>query len=133
MARHKLRESNLRGLDKAGIYSDGDGLFLRVRKGGSRQWFFIYRRGGRRTEIGLGGHGQGTAPVSLALAREKAEAVRQMLARGEDPRPGGRPVPAVVTFAHCMEGLLQAKSGEWRNPKHRAQWEMTLRVYAAPL
>ncbi len=132
MARHKLRESNLARLSKPGIYGDGDGLFLRVRKGGSKQWFFIYRRGTDRTEIGLGGYGQGTAPVSLALAREKADAIRDKLARGVDPREERKPV-RVVTFADCMEDLLRAKSGNWRNDKHRQQWEMTLREYAAPL
>lgn len=132
MARHKLSESNLKRLDKPGVYSDGDGLFIRVRKGGSRQWFFIYKRNGKRTEIGLGGYGQGTAPVSLALARGKAEDIRQALARGEDPR-GERKSVRVITFADCMDGLLKAKANDWTNDKHRAQWEMTLREYAAPL
>lgn len=132
MARHKLTETTIKRLDAPGIYGDGDGLFLRVRKGGSRQWFFIFKRSGRRTEIGLGGYGQGTAPVSLTLAREKAASIRDKLARGEDPKGGQNP-PRVVTFADCLDGLLQAKSGEWKNDKHRAQWEMTLREYAAPL
>jgi hypothetical protein len=87
MARFKLTETKVRKLDKAGIYSDGDGLFLRVRAGGSKQWLFIYKRAGKRTEIGLGGYGQGTAPVSLELAREKADGMRHRLARGEDRRP----------------------------------------------
>lgn len=133
MARHKLSESNLKRLDKPGVYGDGDGLWMRVRKGGSRQWFFIYRRAGQRTEIGLGGYGQGTAPVSLALAREKAEAIREKLARGEDPRSEKKAPVRIVTFADCMEGLLRAKAGDWTNDKHRAQWEMTLRKYAVPL
>lgn len=133
MARHKLTESTIKRLDQAGIYSDGDGLFLRVRKGGSRQWFFIWKRDGKRTEIGLGGYGQGTAPVSLALAREKAEAIRLKLARGEDPRGEARKPARVVTFADCMEGLLATKANDWTNPKHKAQWEMTLREYAKPL
>lgn len=133
MARHKLTESTIKRLDQVGIYSDGDGLFLRVRKGGSRQWFFIWKRDGKRTEIGLGGYGQGTAPVSLALAREKAEAIRQKLARGEDPRGEARKPARVVTFADCMEGLLATKANDWTNPKHKAQWEMTLREYAKPL
>ncbi|MGJ0506159.1 MAG: tyrosine-type recombinase/integrase [Methylocystis sp.] len=132
MARHKLSESNLKKLDTPGIYSDGDGLFLRVRKGGSRQWFFIYRRGTARHELGLGGYGQGTAPVSLALAREKAQAIRDTLARGLDPS-AERKAPRVVTFKHCMDELLAAKAPEWKNDKHRAQWEMTLREYAKPL
>ncbi len=133
MARHKLRESNLKALDKPGVYGDGDGLFLRVRKGGSKQWFFIWKRDGKRTEIGLGGYGQGTAPVSLTLAREKAEAIRQKLARGEDPRGEGKRTVRVITFKDCMDGLLKAKADEWTNDKHRAQWEMTLREYAKPL
>lgn len=133
MARHKLSESNLKRLDKPGIYGDGDGLFIRVRKGGSKQWFFIFKREGKRTEIGLGGYGQGTAPVSLALAREKAEAIRQKLARGEDPRNEARKPARVVTFKDCMDGLLKAKTDDWTNDKHRAQWEMTLREYAKPL
>lgn len=132
MARHKLTEASIKKTDKPGVYGDGDGLFLRVRKGGSRQWFFIYRRGTARTEIGLGGYGQGTAPVSLSLAREKADALRDRLARGEDLKAEKKTV-RVVTFADCMDGLLKTKADDWTNDKHRAQWEMTLREYAAPL
>ncbi|QKC83939.1 site-specific integrase [Mesorhizobium sp. NZP2077] len=132
MSRHKLSEAGLKKLDKAGIYSDGDGLFLRVRKGGSKQWFFIYKRAGKRAELGLGGYGQGTAPVSVALAREKADIFRQKLARGEELRATSKP-PRVITFEHCMDELLKAKAGDWKNMKHKAQWEMTLREYAKPL
>ncbi|MCC3243749.1 integrase arm-type DNA-binding domain-containing protein [Methylocystis sp. WRRC1] len=132
MARRLLSETRIRTLSKPGIYADGDGLFLRVRKGGSRQWFFIFRRGKTRTELGLGGYGQGTAPVSLALAREKADAIRDKLARGLDPAAERKP-PRVVTFKHCMDELLAAKAAEWKNDKHRQQWEMTLREYAKPL
>src|SRR5690606_20487873 len=117
-------DAAIKRLDKPGIYSDGDGLYLRVRKGGSRQWLFVYKRGGRRVEMGLGGYGQGTAPVSLALAREKAEIIRGKLARGIDPREDRRPA-RVITFRHCMDELLRSKEGSWRNAKHRAQWEMT--------
>lgn len=132
MARHKLTEAGIKRLDQAGIYSDGDGLFIRVRKGGSRQWFFIYKRDNKRTEIGLGGYGQGTAPVSLALAREKAEAIRSKLARGFNPREERKPA-RVITFKHCMDELLASKEGSWKNDKHRAQWLMTLQDYAKPL
>ncbi|WP_245519669.1 MULTISPECIES: integrase arm-type DNA-binding domain-containing protein [unclassified Mesorhizobium] len=133
MARHKLSEAGLKRIDKAGVYSDGDGLFLRIRKGGSRQWFFIYKRDGKRSELGLGGYGQGTAPVSLVLAREKAEVLRQRLARGEELRVEAKPTPRVITFEHCMDELLKAKAGNWKNAKHKAQWEMTLKEYAKPL
>lgn len=132
MARHKLSETEIKRLEKPGIYSDGDGLFLRVRKGGSRQWLFIYKRSGQRTELGLGGYGRGTAPVSLALARDKADEIRDKLARGVDPKADHKPA-RVITFRHCMDELLASKEGGWSNDKHRAQWHMTLKDYAEPL
>jgi integrase len=122
MARNKLSESRIRTLP-AGIHSDGDGLFLRVRKEGSRQWFFIFRRGDARKELGLGGYGQGTPPVSLVLAREKAEAIRQRLARGED-------LAGSKTFLDVMEDVIAVKEASFRNAKHKAQWRMTLDTYA---
>ena len=132
MALHKLTENKIKSLTEPGIYGDGDGLWLRVQKTGSKNWVFIYRRGTKRVEMGLGGHGRGTAPVSLKLAREKAEAIRDKLARGEDPKADRKPA-RVITFAHCMEELLKSKADGWTNDKHRAQWEMTLREYAKPL
>ena len=126
MARNKLSETKIKSLTKPGIYSDGDGLYLRVRAGGSRQWVFIHKRSGARTETGLGGYGQGTAPVSLALAREKADEMRQRLARGE--RLHDR-----KTFAEVMDDVLDVKLASSKNKKHQDQWAMTLRTYAAPL
>ncbi|MCD7109730.1 tyrosine-type recombinase/integrase [Rhizobium sp. DKSPLA3] len=125
MARNKLSETRIRTL-KPGIHSDGDGLYLRVRNEGSRQWVFIFKRDGKRTELGLGGHGQGTAPVSVALAREKADTIRDRLARGED-------LAKSKTFKDVMDDVLAVKEGSFRNDKHRAQWLMTLREYAKPL
>lgn len=76
--------------------------------------------------MGLGGYGQGTAPVSLALAREKAEAIRQRLARGED-------LLQRKTFLDVMEDVIAVKEASFKNEKHKAQWRMTLDRYAAPL
>lgn len=132
MARNKLSETKIKAISKPGIYGDGDGLFIRVQKTGSRNWLFVYRRGQQRNEIGLGGYGQGTAPVSLPLAREKADAIRQQLARGEDPRASRNAIKP-KTFGEVMEQLLTAKESEWTNPKHAEQWKMTLRSYAKPL
>jgi integrase len=38
-----------------------------------------------------------------------------------------------MTFGQCVETFLEFKRHEWTNPKHVAQWEMTLREYAKPL
>ncbi|MDK1372947.1 MULTISPECIES: site-specific integrase [unclassified Sinorhizobium] len=126
MALNKLSETKVRKLEKPGIYSDGGGLYLRVRSGGSKQWFFIYKRDGKRTEIGLGGYGQGTAPVSVELAREKADAIRNRLARGEE-------LAKRHTFADVMEDTIKNKLSTFRNDKHKAQWRMTLDTYAKAL
>jgi hypothetical protein len=37
------------------------------------------------------------------------------------------------TFGHFADEFLAAKASEWRNSKHRAQWNMTLEKYAGPL
>lgn len=111
MARNKLSEIRIRSLP-VGIHSDGDGLYLRVRNGGSRQWFFIYKRAGKRTELGLGGHGQGTGTVSVALAREKADAIHERLARGDD-------LAARKTFLEVMNDVVAVKGAGFRNEKHR--------------
>jgi integrase len=133
MARNRLSETRCKSLPK-GIHTDGDGLYLRVHASGSRNWVFIWRRGDKRNEMGLGGYGQGTAPVSLALAREKAEKIRQALARGDDPRQG-KPSrrQGVHTFEEAMESLLTKKGAELKSDKQLQQWQMTLRTYARPL
>ncbi|MBC2773414.1 integrase arm-type DNA-binding domain-containing protein [Rhizobium sp. AQ_MP] len=130
MARHKLTEKACKALSEPGIYSDGDGLYLRVRPGGSKQWLFVYRWEGKRAELGLGGYGAGTAPVSVSLARDKAAAIRDMLARKEDPKADKK---TGATFAEIMEDVIKLKAKSSKNEKHRQQWAMTLREYAKPL
>lgn len=137
MARHKLTETKIKALDKPGVYSDGDGLYLRVQKGGSKNWVFVWRRGAMRNERGLGGYGQGTAPVSLALAREKASKIRAALAAEafapvDDSLLGIR-ADKPVTFGDAVRDLLRNKESGWRNLKHAQQWAMTLNEYAKPL
>ena len=134
MARNKLSETKCKTVATVGMHSDGDGLYLKVQRGGSKSWVFVWRRGDKRNEMGLGGFGQGTAPVSLALAREKADKVRNALARGDDPR-GGKPARRSEghTFQEALESLLEKKEAELKSPKQLQQWRMTLREYAKPL
>lgn len=131
MARNKLSEARVKGLSKPGLYGDGDGLWIRVQKAGSRNWVFIYRRGTERVEMGLGGYGQGTAPVSVALAREKADAIRDQLARGENPRASRNTKPK--TFLDVAKALIEAKRPEWTGGKTAREWEVGLLDYAKHL
>lgn len=108
-----------------GRYADGDGLYLRVEPSGTRSWVLIYSRGGRgankRSELGLGS----ARDVSLAEAREMARRMRAAIRRGEDPRTARHPERA-ETFGEAADAYIASMSPGWRNPKHRAQWAMTL-------
>ena len=114
---------------KPGVYLDGQGLRLIVGATGGRKWVFRFMRRGRSQEMGLGG-----AAVSLAKARERAAEARRMLAAGQNPIDGARLAKAGrPTFGQVADDFLSAKQSEWRNAKHRAQWEMTLQRYCTPL
>ncbi|MGR9056028.1 tyrosine-type recombinase/integrase [Rhizobium leguminosarum] len=110
MVRHKLTDAKIKSLKKPGIYGDGGCLYLRVHQGGSRGWFFIYTLHGKRTELGLGGF-DGAAPVSLALARKKAEDERKILAAGQDPKlmRDVRKASETVTFGALAKTYIEEK------------------------
>ena len=114
---------------KPGTYLDGQGLRLIVGASGGRKWVCRFMRRGRSQEMGLGGAG-----VSLAVARERAADARRMLAAGQNPIDAARLARAGrPTFGQVADDFLSAKQSEWRNAKHRAQWEMTLHRYCSPL
>lgn len=135
MARHKLTDTKIKAALKAGKddkLGDGDGLWLYVQKSSTASWVFIRIRHGWRREMGLGSYRY----VSLAAARNKAEEVRDILGRGGDPfKELPERIAAVKpkTFGECADDLLAAKESQFRNDKHKAQWKMTLTVYAKPL
>jgi integrase len=60
-----------------------------------------------------------------------------MLEAGKNPIEAKRQAAMIEagkpTFGTVADALMAAKESEWRNPKHRAQWRMTLETYAAPL
>ncbi|WP_413709156.1 tyrosine-type recombinase/integrase [Rhizobium sp. Rhizsp82] len=129
MARNKLTATQVKAATKPGRLGDGDGLYLVIRKDGGKAWVFIYVRNGKRKEMGFGAVGSGTGRVSLADARVKAEEARSILGRGGDPflemeERKARKKPH--TFEEAVAALLKSLDGKWKNPKHEAQWKMTL-------
>ena len=129
---NKLSARTVATLAKPGRYGDGSGLYLVVSETGARKWVFRFTFGGRVTEMGFG-----NAAVSLAQARGKAVEARKTLAERKSPIEARREAERIAagkpTFGQCADALLEAKSSEWRNEKHRAQWAMTLAEYAKPL
>lgn len=128
---NQLTVSRAKGLKKPGRHSDGNGLYLKVRKSGSKYWVFMTKKNGKRTEMGLGSYDD----LSLHDARKKAEKLRVKVSEDKPLRqaethqfPIRKP-----TFLECIDRYLKTKERGWKNDKHRAQWHMTLRTYAKPL
>lgn len=117
-------------ITKPGRHGDGGGLYLVVDKSGAKRWVFLYRRDATLREMGLGG----LKSVTLARARELAGEARANLQAGIDPIAAKNSAPVTVpTFGEEANDFIEAMKPQFRNAKHIAQWEMTLRDYAAPL
>lgn len=120
---NKLSARFVETAKKAGRHSDGGGLYLLVDKTGAKRWVFMFVRGGRRTELGLGS----LTAIGLVKARQLAAQAREAIATGKDPRtvrgPSGG---AVVTFGTAADAYIDAQAPRFRNAKHLDQWRMTL-------
>jgi integrase len=133
---HKFTAKQVERLIKGGRHGrhgDGGGLYLSIDKGDRKRWVFLFRdrRTGKLREMGLGS----AAEVTLAQARDKAQAAREAIKRGEDPIAAARAtMPATIpTFAALADEVVTSLEAGWRNEKHRAQWRSTLATYCQPL
>ena len=132
----------VKGLTTAGLHPVGGvaGLMLQVSPTGTRSWLMRIKVGNKRREIGLGAF----PGVTLALAREKAQATRDAITKGIDPvaqRAAARQTIVEQqqeekaldwTFKRSAEAYIKAKKPGWRNAKHGTQWVNTLTTYAYP-
>jgi integrase len=125
---NRLNARAVATLAEYGRHADGGGLYLSISPNGGRRWVFLYRWHGKPTEIGFGS----ARDVTLARARELAKDARGRLAEGINPKEARKAIEG-TTFGECADRLIAAMRPSWRNDKHAAQWEMTLREYAAPL
>ncbi len=128
---------------KPGSYTDGGGLMLVVGKS-SASWMLRYRFDGKRRDMGLG-PARGEAALSLSVVRLRAAEARAQLAGKVDPlaakgaeaaerqaAEARKAKAALNSFRAAAEALHQAKAGEWKNPKHAAQWLATLKAHVFP-
>lgn len=112
------------------------GLHLRI-SGEHRGWVLRITVGDVRRDIGLGAYPQ----VTLAHAREQAREMHKQLRLGVVPAAPSRTQKSALaaaqaadkTFDWCAGQYVNSKADEWKNPKHRQQWENTLREYASPV
>jgi integrase len=124
---------DVKRLRKPGRYGDGWGLILDVIGKDRKNWLFRFTLAGRERWMGLGS----ARDVSLAEAREKAQAARALVKSGIDPidhRNGkAQEQAAKVTFNEAAALYIAAHESAWRNRKHGQQWRNTLATYAAPV
>jgi len=147
---NRLNARSVATLKEYGRHADGGGLYLSISKPpkrkagkswaavaspsgvgnakGGRRWVFLYRWHGKPTELGFGS----ARDVSLADARDLAAEARRKLATHINPKDARKPGKG-ATFGECADRLIESMRPSWSNAKHRAQWTMTLKVYAAQL
>ncbi len=124
-------------LTKPGLYGDGGGLTLQITDTGAKSWLFRFMKAGKPFAMGLGP----THTVSLAEARQKALDARKLLLDGINPLTAKRQKKIAdaladakrMTFDQCAQAYILAHRAGWKNAKHAAQWESTLRTYASPV
>lgn len=139
----KLTAIGVRSIKEAGRFADGNGLYLQVAPGGSKQWLLRYKVSGRERQMGLGPAGEPPGRIPLSEARRLAAEAKGMLRESIDPIDARRATKKQVqadrlraelhTFRATAQAYIAAREKEWRNEKHRAQWSSTLKAYAFPI
>jgi integrase len=131
-----LSAATVKNLKVPGDYLDGRGLYLQVRSESSKSWLLKYSMEKRAREMGLGP----AADIPLATARELRDRHRALLKQGIDPlehKQAEKSAKALerakaITFKDACARYIAANRSGWKNIKHTAQWEATLKAYAYP-
>lgn len=106
--------------DKPYKLADGGGLYLLVKTNGSRYWRLKYRVLGREKLLSIGVY----PDVSLALARQKRDAARRVIAEGGDPGETKKAEKQALKIA--TSNTFEAIACEWH--KARAdRWSLRYR------
>src|SRR6516225_894352 len=122
---------------RAGMYADGGGLYLRVTHSGTKNWVFRFMLNGRPRWMGVGP----LHTIGLAEARNRAAGFRLQRHDGIDPIERRRAerlearfdAAKAMSFKECAVMYIAGHRAGWRNPKHAAQWQATLAMYAEPV
>jgi integrase len=124
-AMNRLTVKSAASLSEPGLHADGGGLYLRIKKTGSKSWTFVFQWNEKRREKGLGPFDV----ISLADAREKRDEARRTLLNGLNPLDVQKQLESAPTFGEVASDLIRDLELGWKNPKHRQQWRNTLETY----
>jgi hypothetical protein len=135
---HKLSQVQIgRALKRPCTLNDGGGLYFVSRPPNGASWMFRFSRHGKDRWMGIGQY----PTVTLGDARARATDARRLLIDDVDPIENRRQQRAQtklqlvrqMTFAQCAALYITSHKPAWRNSKHIAQWDATLKTYAHPL
>ena len=129
-----LKANEINKIKQKGIYSDGDGLRLRVDKNNNKNWVFRYSMFGKSKDMGLGKF----PIVTLNDARQKLVNAKKIIYEGKDPIKLKKEKQIElkrksITFKKIRDEFIETFQVEWSNSKHKNQWINTLKTYADPI
>lgn len=123
----KLTAKKVASLNEPGFYGDGEGLHLKVSKGGGKLWILRAMVHSRRRDFGLGS----ASLVPLAEAREISRSYRKIARQGGDPLAARR-MPE-MRFREAAETVYELNRPSWRNANHAQGWISSIEQYADPV
>lgn len=123
----KLTDAKIRGDLAPKMHPDGDGLYLRVSKTGTKAWVFVWIRQGKRREMGFGAYPQ----TSLSVARKKRDEAHDALSKGIDPAEA-RKRAAASTLVEVAK-LFRKHKGGAVSAKVADSWVPLIERHAGPL
>ena len=129
-----LKANEINKIKQKGIYSDGDGLRLRVDENNNKNWVFRYSMFGKSKDMGLGKF----PIVTLSDARQKLVNAKKIIYEGKDPIKLKKEKQIElkrksITFKKIRDEFIETFQVEWSNSKHKNQWINTLKTYADPI
>lgn len=137
---HKLTKKQISSILEPGRYNDGGGLYLYVRKGGTKSWTYRFRQDGRLKEMSFG-------PLSptndLIDARRKAVEARETVMQGFNPISKKREEREQLyterqkerEFSDILDEFLSSKdkTGFFTTDRTRRRWHHCLKSHASGL
>ncbi|MEG0921679.1 MAG: tyrosine-type recombinase/integrase [Comamonas sp.] len=139
--RRPLSDTTIESLEpEATMYRErhADGVYLRVKPDGGKDWQLRYKRpDGKWTWMGLGGYGKAGHQLTGQEARHKAnELARKAKAEGialsEVNKPSVLVIQPAETFAVLMSEWLETKRGKWATDTYIRTKRM-LELHVAPV
>ncbi len=124
----RLNAAKVKRIKKPGMHGDGNGLYLRVTRSGSRSWMQRIVIHGRRRDLGLGAY----PAIGLSEARARAMANKALVTAGRDPVAERRRADS-PTFREAAKQVYEANLPRWRSGKHTVNWWRSLERHAFPI